>query len=142
MTRSALAAAFVLAAVLVLPAVYACGFTTHDFIAHRAREHFYDDAFGGKYSALVEANLDALQGGAPFPGRRSSHACLLIAVYFITFWDTHPVHSSFYPWNSLFRCPAAKFDRDKRPAAHCGILVPSCFALFLRICRLLVHMRL
>ena len=69
MTRSALAVAFVLAAVLVLPAVNACGFTTHDFIAHRAREHFYDDAFGGKYSALVEANLGALQGGAPFPGR-------------------------------------------------------------------------
>lgn len=47
----------------------ACGFTTHDFIAHRAQQYFYHDFVGGgKYTDIIAASVNAVQGGAPFPG--------------------------------------------------------------------------
>lgn len=45
-----------------------CGFTTHDTIATRAVNYFFTpSAYGDKYTRLLAANGDAIQGGAPFP---------------------------------------------------------------------------
>ena len=59
--------AVALVGIAIASLTHACGFTTHDLIAHRAGAYYYTDMFGGKYDAIVSANLDAIQGGAPFP---------------------------------------------------------------------------
>jgi hypothetical protein len=82
--------------VCLVAVAVACGFTTHDFIAHRAREHYYSDAFGGKYAAIVENNIDALQGGAPFPGKRFPPFCVLRVGFF-------PVLCGLFP-DYLYTC--------------------------------------
>ena len=71
------------AAVAGLPCALGCGMTTHDLIAHRAMQHFYSDAFGGKYEAIIAGNVDAVQGGAPFPG--ALLRCMGFALHFVTF---------------------------------------------------------
>ena len=60
-----IAAAITVAA--TLGGVAACGFTTHDLIAHRARTYYYTDMFGGKYAAIANGNVGSVQAGAPFP---------------------------------------------------------------------------
>ncbi len=45
----------------------ACGMVTHNLIAQRARQWFLNPEDPTGSTAMLNAHIDALQGGAPFP---------------------------------------------------------------------------
>lgn len=44
-----------------------CGFVTHNLVAHRAAQHMFQFDDMPEYGRILRENVDAMQGGAPFP---------------------------------------------------------------------------